>query len=91
MDDYGSITIDNKNLLDDLLGLNGDDDPFNLESKNLGYMKPAPSKYDKKPSSSYLGQQSQAPGRKFFLESPTFTKGEDDIYRLVFQLSLVAP
>lgn len=88
MDDYGSITIDNKNLLDDLLGLNGDDDPFNLESTNLGYLRQPTTKFDKKPSSSYLGigqqqqqQQQQIQGRKLFLESPTFAKGEDDIYR----------
>lgn len=102
MNDYGSITIDNKNLLDDLLGLNGnDDDPFGLENTKT-YLKPVSSSNaapassylsEKKPASStYLGVGPPVKGRKFFLESPTFTKGEDDIYRYVHsRISSVDP
>ena len=68
MDEFGSITIDNKNLLDDLLGLGEQDDqPSDLFYSN--HYKP-----------NYT-DISNVQGRKVFLESPTFTRGEDDIYR----------
>lgn len=82
MDDFGSITIDNKNLLDDLLGLGanhtdlddnlGDNEYFFNKRNNLGNHQPLPNKYN---------HQTSVPVNRFYLESPTFTKAEDDIYR----------
>lgn len=100
-DEYGSITIDNKNLLNDLLGLEGyDNDDGTLSILQRQQMKQNGIPYQNDNStnsnnnnhskqslrvppyqSNYLPQQALA--RKFYLESPTFTKGEDDIYRFI--------
>lgn len=74
MTHYGSITIDNKNLLDDLLGLQGEyDDVTPIPQQNQSFSKTA--------NKAYLAGGKPIQGRKQFLESPTFAKGEDDIYR----------
>jgi hypothetical protein len=64
MDDYGSITIDNKNLLEDLLNLNKDQQERRINYNNFDYLTPSV-------------------GQKVYLESPTFQKEEDDLYRFV--------
>ena len=74
MTHYGSITIDNKNLLDDLLGLEGE----------YGDVTPVPQQkqqFSRPVNKNTQAINDQIQGRKQFLESPTFTKGEDDIYR----------
>ena len=72
MTHYGSITIDNKNLLDDLLGLEGE----------YADSTPIPSNQPYSKNQRYFSDESKPiQGRKQFLESPTFAKGEDDIYR----------
>lgn len=75
MDEYGSITIDNKNLLNDLLGLeHGYDNEHSslIQQRNIQQLH-------KQQQSKYLPAPVQ--GRKTLLESPTFSKKEDDIYR----------
>lgn len=76
MDDYGSITIDNKNLLNDLLGLESND------NQELTLYQPNQTQYV---AFNQNNQSNSMPtqGRKIFLESPTFSKREDDIYRYV--------
>ena len=120
MDDYGSITIDNKNLLDDLLGLGGagdivgagenddgglssnpllntndDDGEYFFSKRRNSLNNQVNSKFGSKfnlnsttgttntnaGGSNYL-QSAAVPVNRFYLESPTFTKAEDDIYRL---------
>lgn len=73
MADYGAITIDNKNLLNDLLGLEGN------ENQDLPIYKPRQQTNYNNTNNNYLPVE----GRKILLESPTFTKKEDDIYRYV--------
>lgn len=76
MEEYGSITIDNKNLLEDLLGLESND------NQELALYQPNQSNFllsNQNNQSNYMPVQ----GRKIFLESPTFSKKEDDIYRYV--------
>lgn len=71
MDDYGLITIDNRNLLDDLLGLSEqDENPSQLNKQRFDYA-----------SLNKIPQNNVQDERKVFLESPTFTRREDDIYR----------
>ncbi len=119
MDDFGSITIDNRNLLDDLLGL-GDEPggqyraPYsNINYNNNNYSSqlnypsqqqlPQPSfQLHQQSQPSFQLQQQQTPkfstnnpyaddqnssnlkiGQKVYLESPTFEKEEDDMYRFV--------
>jgi hypothetical protein len=103
MDEFGLITIDNKNLLNDLLELDGKndfDDQYDLlysnNNNNINNQnKYLPNKFQSnyippsQPKSQQLNiqqqqQQQQQQGRKFYLESPTFAKGEDDIYRYLF-------
>ena len=82
MDDYGLITIDNKNLLNDLLELDGKqdfDDQYDLLYSNNTQNNDNQNQFMRK-QSTYLAPQLQQ-GRKFYVESPTFAKGEDDIYR----------
>ena len=75
MDDYGLITIDNRNLLDDLLGLSEqDENPTQLNRQQFDYTR------SKIPANKY------PEARKVYLESPTFTKKEDDIYRLIISI-----
>ncbi|RNA39056.1 hypothetical protein BpHYR1_012752 [Brachionus plicatilis] len=76
MEEYGSITIDNKNLLNDLLGLESND---NHELTLYQPNQPAYMSSNQNNQSNYIPGQ----GRKYFLESPTFSKKEDDIYRYV--------
>jgi hypothetical protein len=80
MDDYGLITIDNRNLLDDLLGLSEqDENPSQLNRQQFDYSRPRQmNNYNNSHSSKLLDSS-----RKVYLESPTFTKKEDDIYRYV--------
>ena len=79
MDEYGSITIDNKNLLEDLLGLETEYDNPNAR---LQLYRQNQQNQQNQYESSYLPKPPPpVQGRKFFLESPTFAKGEDDIYR----------
>lgn len=76
MEEYGSITIDNKNLLDDLLGLESND------NQELTLYQPHQQNFllpNQNNQSNYFPVQ----GRKILLESPTFSKKEDDIYRYV--------
>ncbi len=107
MDDFGLITIDNKNLLNDLLELDGKhdfDDQYdllysnnnnNITSNNnqsqylpnkfqSNYIQPVSQPKSLAQQSLQQQQQQQNQGRKFYLESPTFAKGEDDIYRYFY-------
>jgi hypothetical protein len=105
MDDFGLITIDNKNLLNDLLELDGKhdfDDQYDLLYSNnntnnnnnqsqylpinkfqSNYIQPS-SQNKSQQFHLQQQQQQQQQGKKFYLESPTFAKGEDDIYRYIF-------
>lgn len=104
MDDLGSITIDNKNLLDDFLGLNtdnvslkrlnsknqfGDNQEleyfFSNRENNLDQANRAENKTSIHRNLDSAGSYSQVPVNRFYLESPTFTKAEDDIYRYVYK------
>lgn len=115
MNEYGSITIDNRNLLDDLLGL-GDESggQYRASYTNLNnngytnntnynnqfnYQQPqqAPFQLEQQPQQApfQLQQQPQfrqisnpnfeqvSNAKKVYLESPTFLKEEDDMYRFV--------
>ena len=119
MDDYGSsITIDNKNLLDDLLGLGGAGDIVGANDNGVGglastnpllnandddteYFFPKRRNSLNQMNSNFgsrfnlnSGAANTTAGaggasylqpfqmNRFYLESPTFTKAEDDIYRL---------
>ncbi len=107
MDDFGSITIDNRNLLDDLLGL-GDEPggqyrtPYtNINYSNKTYnsqlnyssqqQQPQPSfqlqqhqqLIANNPYADNQNQNNSKIGQKVYLESPTFEKEEDEIYRFV--------
>lgn len=127
MDDYGSITIDNKNLLDDLLGLGGagdivgagdndvdglggltstnpllntnDDDAateyfFSKRRNSLNQVNNSKfgSKFNLNSAATNGGTTGGAGSNylqpvqvnRFYLESPTFTKAEDDIYRFEY-------
>ncbi|CAF1020340.1 unnamed protein product [Brachionus calyciflorus] len=77
MTDYGSIAIDNKNLLNDLLGLEINESNQELQPRPL--INPYILQNQADPQSNYMPIKS----RKILLESPTFSKKEDDIYRYV--------
>jgi hypothetical protein len=82
MDEFGEITIDNKNLLNDLLELDGQhdfDDQYDLLYSNPNNNYNVNQNQFLSKQTDPLGSMSQ--GRKFYVESPTFAKGEDDIYR----------
>lgn len=133
MNDYGSITIDNRNLLDDLLGLSENNQngiyqgpygpnqldyqqPFHLQQQPYSLQQQQPyqlieqqqqfqsqqiaqqqivqQQIVQQQNSFYMQQQRQQNlnsfdplppviknGQKVYLESPTFEKEEDDIYR----------
>ena len=131
MNDYGSITIDNRNLLDDLLGLSDNNhngiyqgpydtnqqdyqqpfpfqqqQPFHLQQPQQPFQQQQQFHLQQQPipqqqNSFYMQQRQQnvngydhlpplikeqhhsgiKNGQKVYLESPTFEKEEDDIYR----------
>lgn len=114
MNEYGSITIDNRNLLDDLLGLAGEHqnelneiyhhqqqyDALNQQLNQINYNNYNQQQQQQQPfqlhaqprpvplprSNNYNGSNSLQGGvvpngQKVYLESPTFDKEEDDIYR----------
>ena len=80
MTNYGAITIDNKNLLEDLLGLEGEYADVSPPNTDNDLYSNAYTQNQQQPPS-YLTSGKLVQGRKQFLESPTFAKGEDDIYR----------
>lgn len=84
MDDYGLITIDNRNLLDDLLGLSEqDDNPSQLNNQAYDYSRSRlpNTTTNINTTNSNNNNLLYQDSRKVYLESPTFTKREDDIYR----------
>ena len=82
MDEFGSITIDNPNLLQDLLGLSGGAaDPSQSNQKHYDETDNFSQSQLKYNNFSQFGAR-----QKVYLESPTFTKGEDDIYRCAYDL-----
>lgn len=104
MDEFSTITIDNKNLLDDLLGLSSGNDhigsinnvnPLLLANQDDETVEYFFSKRNTNQNNTLLkniqtgeansNNFSQVPVNRFYLESPTFTKAEDDIYRFVFK------
>lgn len=105
MDEFSTITIDNKNLLDDLLGLSSGNDhigsinnvnPLLLANQDDETVEYFFSKRNLNQNNTLLkniqtgeansNNFSQVPVNRFYLESPTFTKAEDDIYRFVFKI-----
>jgi hypothetical protein len=125
MNDYGSITIDNRNLLDDLLGLAGEhqnelndiyhqQQQYELLDNQLNnnynqqpfHLQQQPFQLNVKQQNFQLNQQQpialprnnnnnqtnnnnfnlQGGLQKVYLESPTFDKEEDDIYRLEIKI-----
>lgn len=105
MDEFSTITIDNKNLLDDLLGLSSGNDhigsinnvnPLLLANQDDETVEYFFSKRNSNQNNTLLkniqtgeansNNFSQVPVNRFYLESPTFTKAEDDIYRFVFKV-----
>ena len=88
MDDYGLITIDNRNLLDDLLGLSElDENPSQLNRTQFDYSRPKLMTHISNLNGNNNNTTNNAKlldsSRKVYLESPTFTRKEDDIYRYV--------
>ncbi len=87
MDNYGSITIDNKNLLEDLLGL---EDDYESELKRQrkqqkqsinNQQQIQPEFYLNDYGNNYLTQAPQAPNLAY--EDSPALKADDDIYRYV--------
>jgi hypothetical protein len=75
MNGYDSIKISNENILNDLINLDKRDDYDKRNEPKLLNNQSSISKSD------HLQMSRSVNGKKVFLESPTFTKGEDDIYR----------